>query len=207
MLIECPDAVLEGTLIIPEDAESIVLFAHGSGSSRHSPRNHYVARELRQAGFGTLLFDLLTYSEDADRSKVFDIPLLANRLLGTIEWMAGQPSTAGLGIGLFGASTGAAAALMAAAREPAAIQAVVSRGGRPDLAEHWLPKVEAPTLLIVGEQDFEVIKLNRGALMQLNCTKRLAIVPRATHLFSEPGTLEKAAGLACEWFTEHFGGR
>jgi len=201
------DATLEGALAVPVDARGIVLFAHGSGSSRHSPRNVYVAEELQAGGLGTLLLDLLTSSEEAvdlaTRELRFDIGLLAERLVGAIEWLAEQETTRDLPLGLFGASTGAAGALVAAARRPDRVVAVVSRGGRPDLAGADLPSVKAPTLLIVGGNDPVVIDLNRRAMERMTAPLRLEIVPRATHLFEEPGTLEEVARLARDWFVEH----
>lgn len=194
---------LEGLLSLPKAASGIVLFAHGSGSSRLSPRNTYVAEALQAAGLATLLFDLLTEPEAADRARVFDIPLLADRLAMATEWTATQPETAALAIGYFGASTGAAAALVAAARSERDIAAVVSRGGRPDLADADLARVRAPTLLIVGGADEAVLDLNRGALAQLTCEKKLAVVPGATHLFEEPGTLDEVIDLARKWFVDH----
>ena len=203
------DATLEGALAVPADARGIVLFAHGSGSSRHSPRNVYVAEELQAGGLGTLLLDLLTSSEEAvdlaTRELRFDIGLLAERLVGAIEWLAEQETTRDLPLGLFGASTGAAGALVAAARRPDRVVAVVSRGGRPDLAGADLPSVKAPTLLIVGGNDPVVIDLNRRAMERMTAPLRLEIVPRATHLFEEPGTLEEVARLARDWFVEHLG--
>ena len=193
---------LEGELIIPKDAVGVVLFAHGSGSSRLSPRNQFVAGALRDAGIGTLLFDLLTENEAADRDNVFDIDFLAHRLIDATRWLRGSGKSMGLPLGYFGASTGAAAALAAAAQDPA-IGAVVSRGGRPDLAMHHLARVEAPTLLIVGGNDYGVIELNEKAYRALRCEKLLKIVPGATHLFEEPGTLEQVAELASEWFKRH----
>ncbi len=195
-------AELPGMMTVPPSASGMVLFAHGSGSGRHSPRNQYVARVLHQAGIGTLLFDLLTPAEAEDRSNVFDIGLLSERLLLAARQVSASPHTAGLPLGLFGASTGAAAALAAAAQEPL-VGAVVSRGGRPDLAGAWIMRVPAPTLLIVGALDRQVLELNRRALEELRCVKRLAVVPGASHLFEEPGTLEQAAGLARDWFVEH----
>ena len=195
---------LEGLLSLPKAASGIVLFAHGSGSSRLSPRNTYVAEALQTAGLATLLFDLLTESEAADRARVFDIPLLADRLAMATEWVATGPETTGLAIGYFGASTGAAAALVAAARSQRDIAAVVSRGGRPDLADANLARVRAPTLLIVGGADGTVLDLNRMALAQLTCEKKLTVVPGATHLFEEPGTLDEVIGLARSWFADHF---
>ncbi|HSK46757.1 MAG TPA: dienelactone hydrolase family protein [Coriobacteriia bacterium] len=194
------DVVLPGSLIAPADAEGIVVFAHGAGSSRLSPRNAKVASSLRADGrFATLLFDLLTEDEDVGMTRRFDIDLLTDRLVATIEWLARQPSTESLGIGLFGASTGAAAALRAAARLPL-VQAVVSRGGRPDLAGDALASVTAPTLLIVGGHDSEVAELNRQAFELLRTEKDLSIVPGATHLFEEPGALEQVSALARAWF-------
>ena len=200
--IPADSVVLEGLLGVPSGAPGIVLFAHGSGSSRLSPRNTYVARELRQAAIGTLLFDLLTAEESEDRALVFDVEFLARRLRAATEWVRGQPATQELAVGYFGASTGAAAALIAAADDPA-IAAVVSRGGRPDLAARVLPSVQAPTLLIVGGDDAPVIAMNEDALRRLRCEKRLAIVPGATHLFEEPGTLEEVVRLAIDWFRDH----
>jgi dienelactone hydrolase len=198
---------LAGNLVVPEGASGVVLFAHGSGSSRLSPRNRAVARELSERGLATLLIDLLTSEEeriDAHTAQLrFDIGLLADRLAGAKEWLAKQPETRDLAIGYFGASTGAAAALVAAALRPEKIGAVVSRGGRPDLAGNLLPRVHAPTLLIVGGDDLPVIEMNRDALAQLTCKKRLEIVPGATHLFEEPGTLETVARLAGDWFLQH----
>ena len=195
---------LEGELKLPKGASGVVLFAHGSGSSRHSPRNQYVARTIREAGVGTLLFDLLTKDEEAvdayTRQLRFDINLLARRLVDATNWVAGQPATQHLRIGYFGASTGAAAALIAAVDLPDIVAAVVSRGGRPDLAGDALPKVKAPTLLIVGGNDDVVIGMNQEAYAKLTCEKQLKIVPGATHLFEEPGTLEQVAQLAGIWF-------
>jgi len=192
---------LGGHLTVPEEAVGVVVFAHGSGSSRHSSRNRYVAAVLNQAGLATLLFDLLSPEEELDRANVFDIELLAPRLAEVTGWLRTQPETQGLRVGYFGASTGAAAALRAAAEPHAQIAAVVSRGGRPDLAGPALAAVAAPTLLIVGSQDHAVLDLNRRAQAQLRCANRLAIVPGATHLFEEPGTLQVAAELARDWFT------
>lgn len=194
---------LEGSLAIPEDAKGLVIFAHGSGSSRSSPRNIRVARALAARGFATLLFDLLTDSEAAFRTKVFDIPLLGARVAEAVRWARENEETAGLPVGLFGASTGAAAALVAAAEAPDEVSAVVSRGGRPDLAGVHLPSVRAPTLLIVGGGDYGVIELNEQALAVLACEKRLEIVPGATHLFEEPGALEQVVELAGRWFESH----
>ena len=193
---------LEGDLGVPRDARGAVLFANGSGSGRLSPRNAYVAEALRGAGFATLLFDLLTPAEAADRGKVFDIGLLAARLAGATEWARGRAALRGLARGYFGASTGAAAALLAAARDER-IAAVVARGGRPDLADEALPVVRAPTLLIVGGDDDVVLELNRHACRRLRCTKRLALVPGATHLFEEPGALDQVVRLAIDWFELH----
>jgi len=198
---------LEGNLSLPKGAGGIVLFAHGSGSSRHSPRNRYVARLLNQAKLATLLVDLLTSDEEAIDMRTahlrFDIGLLAQRLVAVTDWLTEHPDTRQLRVGYFGASTGAAAALVAAAERPDVVGAVVSRGGRPDLAGHALARVRAPTLLIVGGNDFPVIDLNRAALAQLRCEKQLVIVPGATHLFEEPGALDEVARLAREWFERH----
>jgi len=196
---------LAGTLTLPEDALGVVLFAHGAGSSRFSPRNRFVASELVGAGVGTLLFDLLTEAESDDREKVFDIPLLAGRLIGATEWVRADPESAALPIGYFGASTGAAAALVAAAEQPTGVEAIVSRGGRPDLAGDALGQVCAPTLLIVGGLDDVVIGLNREAYDALRAEKELVVVPGASHLFEEPGTLEEVARLAAGWFRRHLG--
>jgi putative phosphoribosyl transferase len=201
--IRVAGAELEGRLTVPEGAPGVVLFAHGSGSSRHSPRNRYVASVLQQAGIGTLLFDLLTVAEEHDRRLVFDIELLAGRLVGATAWLREQPAVAGLPVGYFGASTGAAAALLAAAAPHQDVAAVVSRGGRPDLAIPHLHRVKAPTLLIVGSRDEMVLDLNREAQRHLRCHNELAVVPGATHLFEEPGTLAEAAGLARDWFRSH----
>jgi dienelactone hydrolase len=198
---------LESNLILPKGASSIVLFAHGSGSSRHSPRNRYVARLLNQAKLATLLVDLLTSNEEAIDMQTahlrFDIGLLAERLVAVTDWLTLHPDTRDLRVGYFGASTGAGAALVTAAERAGVVGAVVSRGGRPDLAGPALPRVQAPTLLIVGGNDFPVIELNRAALAQLCCEKRLVIVPEATHLFEEPGALDEVARLAREWFERH----
>lgn len=191
---------LGGHLSVPEDAVGMVVFAHGSGSSRHSPRNRFVATGLNQAGLGTLLFDLLTAEEEQDRENVFDTELLAQRLTGTIGWVRDQPECRGLPTACFGASTGAAAALWAAADPDVGIAAVVSRGGRPDLADPCLPDVTAPTLLIVGGDDHLVLDLNRAAQARLRCLNQLAVVPGATHLFTEPGALEEVTRLARDWF-------
>lgn len=198
---------LEGNLEVPRGAQGIVLFAHGSGSSRHSPRNRYVAHALREGGLATLLIDLLTSEEEAIDLQTahlrFDIPRLAQRLIRTTDWLTECPETHHLNIGYFGASTGSGAALMAAAERPQAVRAVVSRGGRPDLAGEALSRVQAPTLLIVGGEDFPVIEMNRSAMTQLRGKKHLEIVPGATHLFEEPGALEEVARLAREWFESH----
>jgi putative phosphoribosyl transferase len=196
-------ARLPGTLHLPEQAAGVVLFAHGSGSSRYSPRNRFVASVLGEAGLGTLLFDLLTAGEEADRANVFDTGLLARRLSAATGWLRSRAGAAGLPVGYFGASTGAAAALLAAAEPGADVAAVVSRGGRPDLAGAALGSVRAPTLLIVGGDDLAVLDLNRRAQAALRCENELAVVPGAGHLFDEPGTLAEAAALARGWFTGH----
>jgi dienelactone hydrolase len=198
---------LEGDLSVPPRASGVVLFAHGSGSGRHSPRNRYVARVLQQAGLATLLIDLLTEEEEAVDLQTaqlrFDIGLLAERLVGATDWLGRNPDTMNLRVGYFGASTGGGAALVAAAERPEAVGAIVSRGGRPDLAGSALPRVKAPTLLIVGGNDAPVIALNRQAMAELHAETRLEIVPGATHLFEEPGTLEQVADLARDWFLSH----
>jgi dienelactone hydrolase len=199
---------LEGGLAIPRKAESIVIFAHGSGSSRFSPRNRFVASELNKRGLATLLFDLLTPNEEKidlqTRELRFNIKLLASRVVGAVDWVRNEPRTLDLSIGLFGASTGAAAALMAAAKRPEVVDAVVSRGGRPDLSKDALPHVRAATLLIVGGRDETVIELNQLALRELNAIEQdLAIVEGATHLFEEPGKLNEVSRLAGDWFLEH----
>jgi putative phosphoribosyl transferase len=196
-------AALEGILAVPQDAIGAVVFVHGSGSSRFSPRNAFVAQELQKAGMATLLIDLLTPEEDAVYETRFDIDLLTERLGGVLRWLDLEPATKGLAVGLFGASTGAAAALKTAARMGERIAVVVSRGGRPDLAMDDLPKVVSPTLLIVGGADYGVIELNEQALAALQCEKKLEIVPGATHLFEELGALEQVAALATEWFNKH----
>lgn len=196
-------AHLGGRLTLPEKPLGVVLFAHGSGSSRHSPRNRYVAAVLNQAGLGTLLFDLLTGEEELDRANVFDIELLGRRLLDVTRWLRRQPDAGALPVGYFGASTGAGAALWAASEPGIAIAAVVSRGGRPDLAASRLAHVSAPTLLIVGGNDDVVLELNRQAQARMSCENCLAVVPGATHLFEEPGTLQAAAELARDWFVNH----
>jgi len=205
--IPADGVTLEGALEIPPGAAGLVLFAHGSGSSRFSPRNNFVAQELRRAGLATLLIDLLTHDEDRDYQKRFDIGLLTQRLVTVAQWLATQADTRAFALGLFGASTGAAAALQAAAALPEAVTAVVSRGGRPDLAGgQALARVRAPTLLIVGGHDDVVIELNQQADALLKCQKELVIVPGATHLFEEPGTLERVAKLAADWFARFLTG-
>ena len=194
---------LGGHLTVPADAAGVVLFAHGSGSGRFSPRNRFVAEHLNEAGMATLLIDLLEESEAADRANVFDIDLLAERLYAAAAWLEIQPETEALKLGPFGASTGAAAALIMAARYPSAVAAVVSRGGRPDLAAAHFPNVEAPTLLIVGGADDGVLELNQQAYTRLHCPKQLAVVPGATHLFEEEGTLEEVVRLARDWFVRY----
>ncbi len=194
---------LSGILRVPPGAGGVVAFAHGSGSGRFSPRNQFVARALEEGGLATLLLDLLEEEEAEDREKVFDIELLAERLQSAGDWLSQEPQTRGLRLGYFGASTGAGAALVAAARKPAAVGAVVSRGGRPDLAHAYLPAVQAPTLLIVGGHDDVVIELNQPALRLLRCPKEFVIIPGATHLFAEPGALEEVARLAKEWFVRY----
>jgi putative phosphoribosyl transferase len=197
---------LRGDLIWPEGASALVAFAHGSGSGRMSPRNRQVAQALNGRGMATFLFDLLTEEEESDRRNVFDIPLLADRLASAIRWLDGKEGAARVPLGLFGASTGAAAALISAARLPARVDALVSRGGRPDLAMPYLPSVRAPTLLIVGGADTEVIELNEIAFQLLHEPKALEIVPGATHLFSEQGALERVIELAAAWFERYLGG-
>ncbi len=198
---------LEGDLAIPKDARGIVLFAHGSGSSRYSPRNRYVARVLREGGLATLLIDLLTSQEEVidrqTRHLRFDIKLLASRLVGATDWLLQHPATRQLRIGYFGASTGSAAALIAATARPDAVGAIVSRGGRPDLAGSALSRIQAPTLLIVGGNDFSLLGVHQEALKQIPAEKQLEIIPGATHLFEEPGTLEKVAWLASQWFNRY----
>jgi dienelactone hydrolase len=205
--LQADGVVLDGDLTMPPGARGVVLFAHGSGSSRHSPRNRYVARVLREAGLGTLLIDLLTRDEERAEARTghlrFDIPLLARRLGAAIGWLAWDDETRGLPVGLFGASTGGGAALVAAAEHPESVHAVVSRGGRPDLAGEALGRVRAPTLLIVGERDHPVIAMNRDALARLESEKRLDIVPGASHLFEEKGTLEQVARLAASWLERY----
>lgn len=195
---------LTGDLIVPDGAKGLVVFSHGSGSSRLSKRNRFVAEQLQQAGLATLLFDLLTPEEDQDQAKRFDIPLITQRLVDTGYWIQENLLLNELSVGFFGASTGAASALRAAAAlGPGVVKAVVSRGGRPDLADEILPEVKAPTLLIVGGNDEPVIEMNQQAYDRLQCEKSMEIVPGATHLFEEPGTLEKVAQLATDWFKKH----
>ncbi len=201
--IPADSVVLEGDLGIPRGAQALVIFAHGSGSSRHSKRNKYVAQVLRETGLGTLLFDLLTKEEDTIYENRFNIPLLTKRLLSTTRWVREQTLTKKLKIGYFGASTGAAAALIAAIDPAAGISAIVSRGGRPDLAERALEHVQSPTLFIVGGDDYVVIELNQQAHKLMKAEKELRIIPGASHLFEEPGTLEEVAHLAAEWFKKH----
>jgi len=200
---------LEGFLSIPENATSLIVFVHGSGSSRHSPRNQAVAEEFNDYGMGTLLFDLLTAEEEVvdieTRELRFDIPMLANRVVGTIDWLAENETTKKMSVGLIGSSTGAAAALIAAAKRAKTVRCVVSRGGRPDLAGGSLPLVYAPTLFIVGANDNVVIELNEQAFAELNCEKKMELVPGATHIFEESGTLEQASHFARGWFLSHLG--
>jgi dienelactone hydrolase len=198
---------VEANLSVPEEAEGVVLFAHGTGSSRHSPRNNFVGRELRQGGLATLLIDLLTPQEkEVDRRTRrirFDIDRLASRVTGAVDWLHEQPKTGELHVGVFGSSTGAAGALIAAFRRPDVVEAVVSRGGRVDMAEAVLDQVEAPSLFIVGGNDTQVLDLNRQALAQLETEKKLEVIAGAGHLFEEPGALDQVARLACEWFQRH----
>ncbi|PMR68185.1 dienelactone hydrolase family protein [Halomonas heilongjiangensis] len=207
--IETAGVGLEGDLLLPGAPVGIVVFAHGSGSSRFSVRNRQVARHLAEQGFATLLFDLLTPEEslidERTRALRFDIALIGSRMSGAVDWVAEAPETRGLAIGLFGASTGAAAALIAAAERPGRVSAVVSRGGRPDLAGDHLPRVRAPTLLLVGGRDTRVIALNEAAMARLTAPCELLIVPGATHLFEEPGTLEMVEARAARWFLSHLG--
>jgi putative phosphoribosyl transferase len=196
-------ATLEGTLVLPPSTRTAVIFAHGSGSSRHSPRNRYVASVLQEAGIGTLLFDLLTREEDTLYENRFNIDLLTDRLKAATRWFSGQPQTGGFALGYFGASTGAASALRAAADLGSSLGAVVSRGGRPDLAEQALGRIQVPVLLIVGGDDTHVIELNRRAYGIIRAEKQLAVIPGATHLFEERGALEEVARLAAEWFKRH----
>jgi putative phosphoribosyl transferase len=207
MKIPVGKVVIEGTLTLPPAAKGVVLFAHGSGSSRFSIRNQYVAKEFNKAAIGTLLFDLLTQEEEetdiVTAEYRFNIPLLADRLIGATEWLKNDPKTKRLSFGYFGASTGAAAALIAAAKLPSEISAVISRGGRPDLAGKYLSAVKAPTLLIVGGLDTEVIELNRQAMNQIKVEKKIVIIPGATHLFEEQGTLEEVAKVSIVWFLKY----
>jgi len=200
-------AIHEGNLHVPQNVVGVVLFAHGSGSTRHSPRNRFVAEKLQECGLATLLIDLLTSEEEAVDARTahlrFDIGLLAERLVRATDWLEENAATSGMKVGYFGASTGGGAALVAAAERPSAVGAVVSRGGRPDLAGAALSCVKAPTLLIVGGDDGPVIRMNEEALAELRCEKRLEIVPGASHLFEEPGTLDQVASLAGEWFRDH----
>jgi putative phosphoribosyl transferase len=201
--VQAEGVSVEGHLTVPDGARALVVFAHGSGSSRHSPRNRFVASVLNDAGLGTLLFDLLTRREELNRENVFDIPLLARRLINVTKWLRNEPEGRDAAIGYFGASTGAGAALLAAAEPDADVAAVVSRGGRPDLAGPGLRNVRAPTLLIVGGDDAVVLELNRAAQRHLRCENRMSVVPGASHLFDEPGTLQAAAELARDWFAMH----
>jgi alpha-beta hydrolase superfamily lysophospholipase len=204
--VEAGPLRLPGTLTVPDDPRGVVVFVHGSGSSRLSPRNTYVADALNDAGFATLLFDLLTEGEEADRRNVFDIHLLAERLVDVVEWLEQQDPVAGLPLGLFGASTGAAAALVAAERLGPRVAAIVSRGGRPDLAGDALGFVRAPVLLVVGGNDADVLALNRIALTRLAGEASLSVVPGASHLFPEPGALDRVVGLALDWFEARLAG-
>ena len=201
--------ILGGNLIMPKNAKGIVVFAHGTGSSRFSPRNHYVAKILQNKGFATLLMDLLTMEEELIDMQTghlrFDIEFLAERLVGAAEWLKKNSKTKNLRIGYFGASTGAGATLIAAAKYPDDVYAIVSRGGRPDLAMHYLPKIKAPTLVIVGGNDKAIIEMNRAAMRHLHAVKKLEIVPGASHLFEEPGKLEEVARLAAGWFNRYLG--
>jgi putative phosphoribosyl transferase len=203
VLIDVDPVRLPGDLVVPAGAVGVVIFAHGSGSSRHSPRNLEVARRLNGAGIGTLLLDLLTPTEGEDRANVFDVELLAERLRGAVRWLRHRPRARAVPVAFFGASTGAAGALLAAAELGAGVAAVVSRGGRPDLAGGALPRVTAPTLLVVGGDDVEVLALNREAEARMRCERRLEVIPGATHLFEEPGALERVADLAVDWLAPH----
>jgi putative phosphoribosyl transferase len=209
VIVDTGQVLLDGYLIVPHKARGLVVFAHGSGSSRFSPRNQFTAQELNKAGLATLLFDLLTAGEDAVDQVTsqyrFDIPLLAKRLVGATDWIRKTPDVAALKVGYFGASTGSGVALIAAAERALYVGAVVSRGGRPDLARGYLHSVKAPTLLIVGGEDREVIALNQEAMAQMSAEKELVIVPGATHLFEEDGALQKVAVLAGDWFLRHLG--
>jgi dienelactone hydrolase len=207
VVIPVSDAALHGQLAVPRGARGLVVFAHGSGSSRFSPRNQAVAAYLRERGLATLLFDLLSASEEEvdrlSREYRFDIPMLSRRLVSVVRWLGTQRDAAGLAIGLFGSSTGAAAALIAAALAPGDVSAVVSRGGRPDLAADYLPRVRAPTLMIVGDRDRQVVALNEQARARMTATAVLTLVPGATHLFEEPGTLEQVMRLAADWMLQY----
>jgi putative phosphoribosyl transferase len=205
VLIPAGNMKLAGIFGLPPKPVGVVAFAHGSGSGRLSPRNAFVAQVLQEAGLATLLFDLLDVSEELDRRKVFDIALLADRLLAGVIWLQNERGTHGLKLGYFGASTGAAAALEAAAKESKGVAAIVSRGGRPDLAMNYLDRVKAPTLLIVGGNDRSVIAMNREAFENLKCKKDIVVIPGATHLFEEPGALDEVARLAADWFIKHMG--
>jgi pimeloyl-ACP methyl ester carboxylesterase len=205
VIVDAGEAGLAGDLTVPDGARGVVVFAHGSGSGRHSPRNRWVAEALQAHGLATLLLDLLTESEERDRDARFDIPLLARRTVAAVDWCAREPPLATLPAGCFGASTGAAAALIAAAERPAQVRAVVSRGGRPDLAARALEAVAAPVLLVVGGADPAVLELNRRALRGLPASARLEVVAGATHLFPEAGALERVADLASAWFLAHLG--
>jgi len=203
--IETGGARLEGALGVPASARGLVLFAHGSGSSRHSPRNNFVAKTLRKAGLATLLFDLLTRDEDLNYDTRFDIPLLTERLVAATRWALEAEAVKGLPVGYFGASTGAAAAINASVIMGSAVTALVSRGGRPDMSDDYLARVTAPTLLIVGSADGVVLELNKAAAEKIKAEKEVAVVPGATHLFEEPGALEDVARLATDWFVRHLG--
>lgn len=203
VVVPAGKARLQGFLGLPANPRGVVAFAHGSGSGRLSPRNNFVALILQNGGLATLLVDLLEEQESLDREKVFDIDLLAERLLASTQWLSDRAEMKGLSFGYFGASTGAAAALQAAAQELSGVTAIVSRGGRPDLAMKYLPHVKAPTLLIVGGEDSSVIPLNEAAYERLDCPKQMVIVPGATHLFEESGALERVGNLACEWFLRY----
>lgn len=203
--VEVGPLALAGELALSENATALVMFVHGSGSSRFSPRHREVAAVFQRRGMATLLFDLLSEAEACDRHKVFDIALLARRVEQAVDWVAQQPQTARMRIGLFGASTGAAAALVAAVARPGRVLAVVSRGGRPDLATDWLPRVDVPTLLIVGSADPDVLAINRAAFRLLHCIRRIEVVPGATHLFEEPAALQSVAELAADWFESYLG--
>jgi putative phosphoribosyl transferase len=201
------EVMLEGSLTLPARASGVVLFAHGSGSSRFSPRNNFVARVINNAGLGTLLFDLLTKDEEAIDLRTgrlrFDIALLSQRLVAATDWLLAEPGMSGVGFGYFGSSTGGAAALVAAVERPEAVRAIVCRGSRTDMAARALAEVTAPTLLVVGEADTQVLAWNRESFAQLRCEKRLEVISDATHLFEEPGTLEEVARLAAAWFMDH----